>query len=184
MKTNEEKELELCIKIDDNTISKLSSKITQENIITTVQNIKQQLLDNCMDKEKVFNIYDISIEMLQNILKYSYGNQIDEQHKRAADGKFTLSFDSTKNEVIVASCNLISLTQAETIRQRVDEVAGLDEKALRKLLRAKMKSKRDNHENGAGLGFATIASKISQPLEVEFEEILDGVMKYKLVVVI
>ena len=184
MEINNEKELELCIKIDDNTISQLSSKITQENIITTVQDIKQQLLDNSIDKEKVFNIYDISIEMLQNILKYSYGNQIDENKKRAADGKFTLAYDSTTNEVTVSSCNLISSTQVETINQRVDEVAELTEKELRKLLRTKMKSKRDGHENGAGLGFATIATKISQPIKVEFEDILEGVVKYRLEVII
>jgi hypothetical protein len=47
-----------------------------------------------------------------------------------------------------------------------------------------MKSKRDGHANGAGLGFATIATKISKPIYVEFENILENVSKYKLEVVI
>jgi UDP-N-acetylglucosamine 2-epimerase len=179
-----EKELELCIKIDEKTINELSSKITQKNIITTVQSIKQQLLDSGMDKEKIFNIYDVAIEMLQNILKYSYGNKIDENKKREADGKFTLSYDSSTQEVIICSCNLISSSQVETIKQRVDEVKGLNEKELRKLLRTKMKSKRDGHANGAGLGFATIATKTSKPICVEFENILEGVVKYRLEVAI
>jgi len=184
MEIDQEKELELCIKIDEKVISELSSKITQENIISTAQSIKQQLLDNGLDKEKIFNIYDVAIEMLQNILKYSYGNKIDENKKREADGKFILSYDSSIQKVILCSCNLISSLQVETIKQRINEVSGLNEKELRKLLRTKMKSKRDGHENGAGLGFATIATTILKPIRVEFQEILENVVKYKLEVVI
>ena len=47
-----------------------------------------------------------------------------------------------------------------------------------------MKSKRDNHDHGAGLGFATIATKISNPLKVEFETIFTNVVKYKLTVIV
>jgi hypothetical protein len=184
MEINQEKELELCIKIDEKVISELSSKITQENIISTAQSVKQQLLDNDMDKEKIFDIYDVAIEMLQNILKYSYGNKIDENKKREADGKFLLSYNSSSQEVTLCSCNLITSNQVETIKERIDEVKGLNEKELRKLLRTKMKSKRDGHENGAGLGFATIATKISKPISVEFENILEDVVKYRLEVVI
>jgi hypothetical protein len=122
--------------------------------------------------------------MLQNILKYSYGNKIDEDKKREADGKFILSYDTTTGEIVICSCNLITSPQVEVIKQRVDEVAGLNEKELRKLLRAKMKSKRDGHENGAGLGFATIATRTSKPIKVEFENVLEDVVKYKLKVVI
>lgn len=176
----ETKELELCIKIDDNIISELNSKITQENIISTVQDIKQQLLDNNLDKEKIFNIYDISIEMLQNILKYSYGNKTDENKKREADGKFLLSYDSVSHMATLCSCNLITNLQEITIKERIDELLGLNEKELRKLLRIKMKSKRDGHKNGAGLGFATIALKVSEPIKVEFKEVLKDVVKFKL----
>ena len=179
---NNTKELDLCVKMDEEIISELHSKITQENIITTVQTIKQQLLDNNLDKEKVFNIYDISIEMLQNILKYSYGNRIDEDKKREADGQFIVAYDSINDKFTISSSNLITLKQVEIIQQRVDEVAGLNEKELRKLLRTKMKSKRDGHENGAGLGFSTIATKVTEPIKVNFEKILDNITKYTLTV--
>jgi len=147
MKINQEKELELCIKIDEKVIVELNSKITQESIITTVKNIKQKLIDYGVDAGKVFSVYDISIEMLQNILKYSYGNKIYEDKKREADGKFILKYDSVTKEIILCSCNFVSLSQVEIIKQRVDELKGLDEKELRKLLRVKMKSKRDGHNN-------------------------------------
>ena len=178
------KELDLCIQVDDKIISELQPKITQENIIVTVQDIKQQLLDNNFDKEKLFDVYDASIEILQNILKYSYGNKIGENKKREADGSFKLMYNSKTQKVIIISENLITVVQSKTIRQRADEVLGLDDKELRKLLRAKMKSKKDGHDNGAGLGFATIATKISEPLKVSFEEVLNNVVKYRLQIVI
>ncbi len=179
-----EKELELCIKIDEKVVIELSSKITQESIVETAQNIKQRLIDYELDREKIFNVYDVSIEMLQNILKYSYGNKIDEDKKREADGKFILRYDTVTKEIVLCSCNLIESSQVDIIKQRVDEVTGLNEKELRKLLRVKMKSKRDGHSNGAGLGFATIATKISKPIDIEFKGILKDVVKFKLEVTI
>jgi len=177
------KELEICISVDEHNVSVLSPKVTQESIIKTVQNIKQKLLDNNVEKEKVFDVYDISIELLQNILKYSYGNKIDENKKREADGKFVLKYNTKSDEIIICCCNLVTLSQVETIKQREKEVEGLDKKALRKLIRAKMKSKKDGHDHGAGLGFATVASKVSE-MAIEFDKVLDNVMRYKIEIVI
>ncbi len=174
------KEVELSISIDDKVICNLTPKITQESIVLSVKDIKQQLQDNGVSSEKVFDVYDTSIEILQNILKYSYGNTITEDKKREADGKFTVSYNSSKQSITINSSNNISSDQVETIKKRIDEVSGLDEKSLKKLLREKMRSKRDGHANGAGLGFATIATKVIQPIEVGFNNISDEVVEYTL----
>jgi len=177
------KDLDLCIKVDDEKICELNSNITQENIITTVKTMKQQLLDNNLDQEKIFIIYDISIEMLQNILKYSYGNMVDDTKKREADGQFTITYNSTTKEFVICGSNLITKKQSETISQRVDELKGLNEKEMRKLMRSKMKSRRDGHADGAGLGFVTIASKTPHPIKVTFEqteEKSNDTVKYRL----
>ena len=179
-----DKNMDISIEIDGDIIAEIHSKITQENIVSIVQTVKQKLLDYNLDKEKIFNIYDISIELLQNILKYSYGNKIDEENKREADGAFIVAYNSKTENFIITSANLISVSQMEVIEQRLKEVEGLDEKGLRKLLRSKMKLRKDGHANGAGLGFATIASKTFMPLEVKFEKVLQNVIKYTLTVVV
>ncbi len=132
----------------------------------------------------MLDIYDISIEILQNMLKYSYGNKVDESKKREADGKFSLIYSTVTGKTTLHACNLVSASQQEVIRQRIDEVDGLDERALKKLIRTKMKTGKDRHMYGAGLGFATIALKTSEPLDVRFEEVLDNVVKYRLVAVV
>lgn len=177
---NISKEIELLISIDDKIICTLHPKITQESIIASVKDIKQQLLDNGVSGEKVFDVYDISIEILQNILKYSYGNKITKDKKREADGHFIVSYNSLNKTITISSSNNISSDKVETIKKRVDEVTGLDIKSLKKLLREKMRSKRDGHENGAGLGFATIATKVTQPIEVEFKTLSDEIVQYTL----
>ncbi|MEA1917290.1 MAG: SiaB family protein kinase [Campylobacterota bacterium] len=177
---NISKELDLSISIDGKVICELNPKITQETIIKSVNDIKQQLLDNGVSQEKVFDVYDASIEILQNILKYSYGNNVDKDKKREADGQFIASYDSSNQTITIISSNNISSAQVETIKKRIDEVTGLDEKALKKLLREKMRSKRDGHADGAGLGFATIATKVIQPIEVTFKNISADIVQFTL----
>jgi len=180
----QKKELDFCVRIDGEVISEISSIITQEQIVTTVQKMKQQLIEHNLDKEKIFDIYDISIEMLQNILKYSYGTTIDEDNKREADGKFLVVYESATKEFSICSCNLIEQSQKERILQRAKEVEGLTKKELRKLIRSKTKSRKDNHENGAGLGFATIAIKASKPIDIRFQDLSNGTLKYILEIVV
>ena len=179
----EKKNLEICMSVDEENFFTLSPSVTQENIIATVTKIKTELLDHGIDKEKVFDTYDIVIELLQNILKYSYGNKIDENKKREADGMFVLTYDTHTKEITICCCNLVKSSQAEVIKQREAEIEGVDHKGLRKLLRAKMKSRRDGHDHGAGLGFATVASKVST-FNIEFEKVLDNVLRYKIEVIL
>jgi len=176
--------LNLCIVVDKKIIYECNEKITQENIIKSAKKIKSQLINKKISKEKIDAIYEISIEILQNILKYSYGNKIDADKIREADGKFGVTYDSAKDIITLKSCNLINSDKVELIKQRVQEVSGLNEEELRKLFRQKMKTKKDNHDNGAGLGFITIARKVSEPINVEFEPIINGVEKYSLEVVV
>ena len=176
--------LDVCITIDSKIIFEFNAKVTQENIIASAKTVKAQLIDREISKEKIDATYEITIEMLQNILKYSYGNVVDKNKTREADGRFGMIYDSEENIITLKSCNLINTQKIELIKQRVQEVSGLDEGELRKLFRQKMKTKKDSHSDGAGLGFITIASKASKPIQVEFESIIDGVEKYSLEVVV
>ena len=176
--------LDVCIKIDRHIIYEFDAKVTQENIITSAQTIRAQLIDKNIDNQKIDAVYEIAIEILQNVLKYSYGNKIDEDKIREADGKFGITYDSIKNRITLKSCNLINTNKVELIKQRVKEVSGLNAQELRKLFRSKMKTRKDNHDDGAGLGFITIASKASQEIKVDFETIINGVEKYSLEVVV
>lgn len=178
------KNIEISIAVDTKIVTRLNPIITQKNIIETVQNIKEKLLNNNFDKAKVFQVYDLSVEVLQNILKYSSAVRIAEDKTREADGEFILSYDTLTHKINIKSSNLIQKSQVALIKEKINEVQGLDAKDLKKLLREKMRTRRDNHANGAGLGFATIASKATEDLEVKFEELENNLFRYSLKIVI
>jgi len=162
----------------------LDSKISQESIILSVKIIKNKLEAYKVEKEKIHNICEISIEMLQNILKYSYGKKKCDDKKNEADGVFIVKYNTEDNIVTIISTNLIDKKQEDIINQRIQEVSKLDEKAMNKIFIGKMRSKKDNHKNGAGLGFITMAQKIINPIETKFEYILGDILRYTLKVVV
>ena len=175
----EQKDLKINMEVNGKIIYELSPTITQKSIIDTVQLVKQKLIEYEIDKNKMLDVYDISIEILQNILKYSYGNIIKEDNTRKADGIFNLTYDTNTKEIIINGYNLVVQDQIEILKQRYEEIKHLDKKGLRKLLREKARSRKDGHKDGAGLGLATIASK-AQSISIDFESVLPNVYKYML----
>lgn len=162
----------------------LKSKISQESIIDSVKTIKNGLEHYKVPQKKIHDIYQISIEILQNILKYSYGSRTLDDKLSEADGIFIVKYNTTNTTILILSSNLIYAEQKETINQRVNEVLKLDQQAIKKLFIEKMKSKKDTHKKGAGLGFITIAQKTTHPIEVQFEYISSDIYKYTLQVVV
>ena len=178
------KDFEIRIEINEDILCKIKSEITQESLIKCAKGIKDKLLTKEIAKEKVHDVFEISIEVLQNILKYSYGNKKCENNKLEANGLFFVTYNTLTKIITIKSCCYIKSTQVDIIKQRVAEVSQLDENSLRKLFRDKLKSKRDNHKNGAGLGFLTIASKIKEPIKINFGDISEDIKKYSLEIII
>ncbi len=172
--------LNMCLKIDDNTIYEFDEKINEQSMISSAKHIEQLLKENNAKPNKIQDIFELLIEVMQNILNYSYLNVDLENNKKEANGTFILSYDTSTDTYTLQSCNLIYEKQREPIVDKLNSIKGLDDKALRKLAREKMRSKEDMHSKGAGLGFIMMERKSSQPIEVEFLEFKDDLLQYKL----
>jgi len=177
------KEVELSVSVDEYVIATIK-KITQESIIATAKNIKKTLLEHNIENEKVLSVYEATIEILQNILKYAYGRKIDENKTREADGEFSLTYNRMKNEITLSATNLITTSQQKLIEQRINEIKDLNEKELRKYIREKLRSRRHIHADGSGFGFATIIAKAKNTPDITFEPLFGNVVKYSLKLVI
>jgi len=174
------KNINIKLDIDDKIISIIDKTITQKNIVKNMKLIKEELFENGVPKDKVCDVYDVSIEILQNILKYSNELRMIDEDKKEADGSFVLCLNTKTKEIKIHALNNIKLSQMEEIKERIKETDGLDRKEIRKLIRQKMRSRKDVTKNGAGLGFLTIASKISKPIEVNFQSISEKVVNFKI----
>ncbi|MEA3499228.1 MAG: SiaB family protein kinase [Campylobacterota bacterium] len=172
--------LNLCLKIDENTIFEFHEKINEQAIIDTAKQIEHLLKQNNAKPAKIQDVFEILVEVMQNMLNYSYGNKLLENNKKEASGIFTLSYETTSDRYTLESCNLIEEYLQEVIERKIDSIKDLDEKALRKLSREKMRSKEDNHDKGAGLGFIMMQRKSTQPIAIEFVPYKDKIVQFKL----
>ena len=176
--------IKMCLTIDENTIYEFYEKINEESMIKSAKHIEKILHQNNAQPDKIQNVFELMIEVMQNMLNYSYGNVELENNKREANGILILSYNTIDDTYILQSCNLITKSQEETIRAKVDEIKGLNDKELRKLGREKMRSKVHHHEKGAGLGYIMMAKKCTEPISIDFLHFKDEIMQYKLKLVI
>ena len=178
------KDLTLCLEIDDKVIYEFDDIVNEENMIESAKYIEELLKKNNAKPDKIQNVFVLLIEVMQNILNYSYGAIVLEDNKKEAFGMLIISYRSQNDTYTLQSCNLITKAQENEIRNKLEAVEGLDSTALRKLARDKMRSKEDKHQKGAGLGFILMARKCIEPIEVDFIPWKEDIIQYKLKLII
>jgi uncharacterized protein (UPF0335 family) len=170
-------DIKFCVLIDNKTILEVSERINEETIKDTVSKIEKSLLESGAKPKKIKDVFEISVEMLQNILNYSYGSRELENQKKEADGVFRVTYNSDGDLYTMTSTNLVSSEQAVVIQDKVESLKGLDDKEIRKLIREKMRSRENKHSKGAGLGLLVMAKKSSESIGVSFENVMSGIKK-------
>ena len=172
--------LNICLKIDETTIYQFDETINEQSIIDSVRNIEELLESNGATPKKTQDIFELIVEIMQNMLNYSYGNKDLSNNKKEAKGSLVLSYLTDTDTYTIQSCNLVEVQQETIIRQKLNSLEGLNDKELRKLSRQKMRDKTDMHQKGAGLGFIMISRKAIKPIEIFFDDIDDNVKQFKL----
>jgi hypothetical protein len=172
------RDIKICIKIDNNIIYKFSGKVNEQIMINSANNIEKLLIDNGAKKDKIQNVFELFIETVQNILNYSYKNPLNSSRKEVLCN-FSLLYCTKNDTYILESCNLIEKTQQAIIEFKIKSLENLDDKALRKLIRKKSRSKEDSHDNGAGLGYIMMTKKSSLPISIQFSPYEEGILQYK-----
>lgn len=184
MKPALKEKLQACIKIDELTIFELDGKINEHNIVKSAKDIEQLLIEHQAKPEKIQNVFELTIELMQNMLNYSYANIELENNKREAYGCYSVSYHYENDSYTLQSCNLITSAQVSAIKDKLAQLKGLDKKALSKLFREKMRSQESKHDKGAGLGFLMMARKCNSTFKAKFEYAEKGIEIFHLSFVI
>lgn len=174
------KDLILCLEIDNKVIYEFDDIVNEENMIANAKYIEELLLQNHAKPGKIQNVFVLLVEVMQNILSYSYGSTLTQDNKKEACGMLIISYKRENDTYMLHSCNIIEKEQENEIHKKLKTIEGLDSKKLGELARDKMRSKEDKHKNGAGLGFILMARKSIEPIEVDFSPWKDNLMQYKL----
>ena len=172
------RDVKICVKIDDHIIYEFSGKVNEKIMINSANNIERLLIENGAKKDKIQNVFELFIETVQNILNYSYNVKLN-SNKKEVFCNFSLLYSTEDDTYTLESCNFIKEHQKEIIEFKIGSLENLDDRALRKLIRKKSRSREDSHDNGAGLGYIMMAMKSSLPIKVQFSPYGEGVLKYK-----
>jgi hypothetical protein len=126
------------------------------------------------------SVFSIFVEQINNMLMYSADK---EQRNSPEGGKIELSkgifiVGLQDKTYFIQSGNVVSDSNAELLKKRIDYLNTLDKNELRQFYKQQMRSENDNPESkGAGLGLTEIARRASGPIEYKFEHHGEG-LKY------
>ena len=170
------------LQLDEDFVCEFGNILNENEISPILKSIESFLID--VPQDKVDDIIKIMIEILENIVKYSANRVQLSNNKYQSQGTFVIIADTQTNTYTIQSSSLVDVSQKELLLERLKEVNGLDEAELRKLLREKMRTRRDNHEKGAGLGFLIIALRVLKPIQIKFipynTDMLEYILKLEL----
>ncbi len=169
------------IKIDNQIILENNTTLNEESIISTVKSLEKKLIANGAGEKKIKDVFEISIELLQNILNYSYGSrQRSQNQKKEADGLFQVFYNSNDDIYIINSSNLITESQEITLREKLSFINNLNKNDLKILMRDVIKTQSGQHSLGAGIGLILMARKSLKPLNWNFEKLFGQIVKFSI----
>jgi len=171
--------LDLCLQINDETIYNFCGKVNEDILIQCTKDIEALLKEHGAKPSKIKNVFELVVETLQNMLHYSCCSTYYKKDKKESLCNFTLSYNSDEDSYIIDSCNLIESYKKDIIEQRVQELNNLSKKELRKLALKKIRTQKDRHNDGAGLGFIMMAKKTIKPIQIEFRPYSGDILHYK-----
>jgi hypothetical protein len=114
-------------------------------------------------KRKVFNVM---VEALQNIVKHS--DELVDGEVRSHAAIFLIGKEA--NRYCIMSGNPIRKANVPILKQKLDQINGLDKDGLKDLYKDIIKNTTISEKGGAGLGFVDMARKSGEKLEFDFPE--------------
>jgi hypothetical protein len=145
-----------------------SGAISQPILSGFAKGMEFKLQNLGVENRTIRSIFEILIEMMQNILNYSYDSNLIKDSIYESDGIVTIGYNKEINKYFVLSGNRISFEQKEKISNQIDFLNQLSKEELRVLYKEKRKDRRDSHNRGAGLGLIDLARKSSEKIEYAF----------------
>jgi hypothetical protein len=120
-------------------------------------------------------VYSIVVECLENICKNpvlisSAGPRMNSH----------ISVTLNNDKIYIVAGNAITEETKESLARKIDKVNNLDEAALKDLFEHKINSDSIEGENGAGLGFISMALKSGNKISYRFEPLAKGFLFFEI----
>jgi hypothetical protein len=137
-----------------------NNTFNQSNLLDLLPFIEKQMTNSSHLKRKMYNIL---IEMFQNISKHGHEYQLSEEGK---SGLFYISEE--ENGYCLATGNYIKNVDIKSLRGRLNYVNNLDAEGLEDFYEKRLFDFDINSETRAGLGLIDLRIKSGEKLDFDF----------------
>ncbi len=140
-------------------------------LVVEIGDIIKKSIEDDSDKKVINRIFSILVEQMQNIIKYSVQKKSGEGNNPFVLSSGIIAVGLEGADYSVISGNVISNSDIDRVRQRLDLIIGMDRDQQKEYYKAMRRKEPDPQSRGAGLGFIEMARKASRPLEYCFTPI-------------
>lgn len=132
-----------------------------KTVLSMTENSFHQIDMDISVRKKIFNIM---VEMLQNICKHQYTD-----YSKGANALFLVGDD--EDDFFIISGNVIQNSKLEMVKSKIDKVNSLSKIELKDFYKTSRLESTLSSVGGAGLGFIDMARKSGKKIEYDFKEL-------------
>lgn len=151
-----------------------SGYISQPILSGLVKSMQLKLSDIGVDTKIIRVIFELSVEVMQNILNYSSDTIEVTNSRYESSGIVLIGYNSESKNYFIIGGNTISSDDREGLEAYILDLNSKTKAELKDLYKERRRSRSNNHDRGAGLGLIDMARKSSQPIEYNFNNIEDS----------
>jgi len=139
-------------------------------ITILMKNVRGKLRNSATEIAIEQKVYCVLVECVENVSKYSSGNQI-----HSGSGMFLLCKSDSKYTIITG--NPILNSDIPILKEKLESVSKMSREELKQLYRQQIMSERET-ENSAGLGIIDIALKSGNQFQFNFRPLTETTSFY------
>ena len=149
--------------------------MSEDTLLGIGNTLKQKFEIDSIDKTTSMSMFSVFVEMVQNVIRYSAENQVDDKEPAVIDLRYgILSIGQKDGQNFIACGNLVNSQDVARLEANLSKLKKLDNKELRRLFRASLKEEVPEGSKGAGVGFIEIARRAKHGFDFDFESAGDN----------
>jgi len=124
--------------------------------------VKKHLQSDDAPKDRIKEVFSVFVEQAQNLKNYTTRDDTELPEDKSSHSG-TLIIARNNDNYIVSSGNVVRNEDEQLLRERLDPLITADKDALKKMYKKRLREPINENE-GAGLGFISMARKATKPL--------------------
>lgn len=148
-------------------IFSFSGYLSEDMLATLGAALKKRMALAETDSNVAKRVFSVFVEQVQNIIRYS-SDKVTAAAPPVEMSAGMVSVGADSGRFFVICGNAVEAHKVDTLRSRLDFLAGLDRDELRAYYREKLREPPEDDSLGASIGLIEIARRSSEPVAHDF----------------